>query len=64
MKLITDMSIKTACSYNNIVYKQIDGVFLGLSLRLVLVNIIMADCLPKKMTFTIFFSGLMHFMTT
>ena len=42
-KLIKDTCMKTAFSYNNKLYKQIDGVSMGSSLGPVLANIIMTE---------------------
>ena len=42
-KLFIDVCTKTAFSFNNKIYKQIDGVSMGSSLGPVLANIIMTD---------------------
>ena len=43
-KLILDICQKTALSFNNKLYEQIDGVSMGGSLGLVLANITMTEC--------------------
>ena len=43
-KLILDTCQKTAFSFNNKIYEQLDGVSMGESLRPVLTNIIMIEC--------------------
>ena len=43
-KLILDTCQKTAFSFNNKMYEQLDGVSMGGSLGLVLANIIMTEC--------------------
>ena len=42
-KLIKDSCTKTAYSFDGQIYKQIDGVSMGLSLGLVLANVIMTE---------------------
>ena len=42
-KLIIDSCTKTAFSFNNKIYKQIDGVLMGSPLGPVLANIIMTE---------------------
>ena len=59
-KLIKDTCIKTAFSYNNKVYKQIDGFSMRLSLGPVLANIIMTE-LEKIVASDLINSGLIKF---
>ena len=59
-KLIKDTYMKTAFSYNNKLYKQIDGVSMGSSLGPVLANIIMTE-LEKIVVSDLINSGLIKF---
>ena len=59
-KLIKDTCMKTAFSYNNEVYKQIDGFFMRLSLGPLLANIIVME-LEKIVTSGLINSGLIKF---
>ena len=59
-KLIKDTCMKAAFSYNNKLYKQIDGVSMGSSLGPVLANIIMTE-LEKIVVSDLINSGLIKF---
>ena len=59
-KLIKNTCMKTAFSYNNKLYKQIDGVSMGSSLGPVLANIIMTE-LEKIVVSDLINSGLIKF---
>ena len=59
-KCLLDLCIKTAFSYDNIIYQQCDRVSMGLSLPLVLANIILTE-FEKVVVTPVMKSGILKF---